>query len=761
MLFAARNKSRTLPAVLIEVYEDDGYGLGFLENNIVERHCFGVFVMFAVSVSSTYAQSTDPDAEWRDFFEQKIRPVLIQHCYTCHSSVADPIEGGLQLDFRDGVLKGGSRGPAVLPGKPDESILLKAIRYEELEMPPSGQLPARVIDNFRKWIQKGAVDPRDMPVTADSDRIEIDYDEAREFWSFRPLSDPSIPKLNAAPIHNPIDRFIFQKQRQAGISLGKTASATVLLRRAYFDLIGLPPGREMVLEVREGMTDSRYETLVDQLLEDLRFGEHWARHWLDLARFAESSGFEQDQPRPDAWPYRDFVIQAFNEDMPYDEFIRLQLAGDQIHPEDIQANVATGFLVAGVENLIQSRKEFERERYDKLDDFVSTVGTGMLGLTIGCSRCHDHKYDPITQRDYYHFAAAFRATISATREFKNGDRITKSYVAQESAEDRIRMVTVSEPSFEDLPTIPAEVHFLIRGDVNNKREVVQTGFPVILNPQPASLQSAGRVELAEWITNTQSGAGHLLARVIVNRLWHHYFGRGIVSTPSDFGTRGALPTHPELLDWLAGELIRNEWRLKTIHKLIVMSATYRQAFRTRTESEVREGGGKPDLENSLFWKREPRRIAAEAIRDSLLRVSGRLESTMYGPGTPDQNSLRRSVYLTVRRSQLIPVLQLFDAPDAVQGLGARQSTTTAPQALMMLNNPFVLACVQSLRSRVESIPHRSNEEFLRNGFLLVLGRVETAEERAIALRVLGNGEKEQKQDFFQMLVCLNEFFYIE
>ena len=727
----------------------------------MERHCFGVFVMFAVSVSSTYAQSTGPDPEWRDFFEQEIRPVLIQHCYTCHSSGADPIESGLQLDFRDGVLKGGRRGPAVLPGKPDESILLKAIQYEELEMPPSGQLPARVIDNFRKWIRKGAVDPRDTPVTEDSGRIEIDYDKAREFWSFRPLSDPSIPKLNGASIQNPIDQFVLLKQRNSGISRSKTASATVLLRRAYFDLIGLPPGRDMVLEVHEGMTDSRYETLVDQLLEDLRFGEHWARHWLDIARFAESSGFEQDQPRPDAWPYRDFVIQAFNEDMPYDEFIRLQLAVDQIHPEDMQANVATGFLVAGVENLIQSRKEFERERYDKLDDFVSTVGTGMLGLTIGCSRCHDHKYDPITQRDYYHFAAAFRATISATREFKNGDRITKSYVAQESAEDRIRMVTVSEPSFEDLPTIPAEVHFLIRGDVNNKREVVQTGFPVILNPQPASLQSAGRLELAEWITNTQSGAGHLLARVIVNRLWHHYFGRGIVSTPSDFGTRGALPTHPDLLDWLAGELIRNEWRLKTIHKLIVMSATYRQAFRTRTENEVLEGGGKPDPVNSLFWKREPRRIAAEAIRDSLLSVSGRLESTMYGPGTPDQNSLRRSVYLTVRRSQLIPVLQLFDAPDAVQGLGARQSTTTAPQSLMMLNNPFVLACVQSLRSRVESIPHRSNEEFIRNGFLLVLGRVETAEEREIALRVVGNGEKDQKQDFCQMLVCLNEFFYIE
>ena len=514
--------------------------------------------------------------------------------------------------------------------------------------------------------------------------------------------------------------------------------------------------------------NTNWNKTVDRLLADPRFGERWGRYWLDVARFAESDGFEMDYDRPDAWRYRDFVIRSLNDDMPFDEFVRLQLAGDQLHPDDPWANVATGFLVAGVENRIQTRKDFVQHRYDKLDDFTSTTGTALLGLTIGCARCHDHKYDPIDQREYYRFTAAFATTVSATRSLKTPEGDWAIYAAAEAADKRITMTVTAEPRFKNLPSFPATVRFLVRGDPGNARDVVSTGFPSFLvgvDTPPSRWFTdldgrPGRVALARWITDPQGGAGHVLARVIVNRLWHHHFGRGLVTTPNDFGTRGDRPTHPQLLDWLAAELIEHDWRLKPIHRLILTSATYRMGYQSHSTS-TRNAASHPDQTNRLLWRREPRRLDAEAIRDNLFSVSGQLSQHMYGPGTLDQNVPRRSIYLRVKRSQLIPVLQLFDGPDSLQTIGRRSTTTTAPQALMMLNNPFVGQSADQLSQRLLRSRSNSLVEFSEQGFLLAVGRVPSAEERQLSAALLAPGTPEARRDFCHMLLCLNEFLYVE
>ena len=702
------------------------------------------------------------------FFEQRIRPILVRHCYECHSARAKPLKGKLRLDFRNGIRTGGESGPAIIPGKPSESLLLSALRYQELQMPPTGKLSDRIIADFAMWIQSGAVDPRQLP---DATRAGgIDFAAARQFWSFRPLHRTEVPPGFDRWSRNAIDRFIAAAQRQAGIEPGDEAAPTTLLRRAYFGLTGLPPSQVETTAFRDGYSDEAYEHLIDRLLDSPRFGERWARYWLDIARFGESGGFEMDYDRPHAWRYRDFVIRALNDDMPYDQFVRLQIAGDHLHPDDPTAAIATGFVVAGVENLIQSRKDFVQHRYDKIDDMVSTVGTGLLGLTIGCARCHDHKYDPISQREYYRVSAAFASTVSSLTEFRAGDETLKSYTAAEVEDGRIHMIVVTEPTFTNLPSIPARVHFLVRGDPQNQREAMTTGFPRVLvggaqapsqlGNQPANRPSdPGRVKLARWLTDTDTGAGRLLARVIVNRLWQHHFGRGIVATPSNFGMRGARPSHPQLLDWLAAELIRNQWRLKSIHKLILLSATYRQSFRSVADDRAVARFVERDPDNLLLWRREPRRLDAEGIRDNLLAVSGRLDLTMYGRGTLDANHPRRSVYLTVKRSRLIPVLQLFDAPDGLQGVGQRTTTTTPAQGLMMLNNPFVDHCATAFAARLDRSQPANDREWIRRGFLRAIGREPTTSEVKLGESLLTGGDG--KRDFCQMLFCLNAFIYIE
>ena len=588
---------------------------------------------------------------------------------------------------------------------------------------------------------------------------------AKELWSLQPLVRPAVPEAGDGWALNAIDRFIAGKLEGAGIKPGPMGAPMVLARRLYFDLHGLPPRPEEVLRFRSAPTQG-YENLVNELLASPRFGERWARYWLDVARFAESTGYEQDQDRAHAWPYRNWVIRSFNEDLPYDEFVRLQIAGDHLRPDDPEAAIATGFMVAGVESLIQSRKDYVQQRYDKIDDMIGTVGTAFLGMSFSCARCHDHMYDPFTQREYYALASALETTVSQNRELKTA----KAFVAGEAPGGRIRMVVVTEPHRRNLPSIPAKVHFLERGDSEQQRESMKTAFPAALVRGVSShhwcgseeKSAHGRVALASWLTDLRRGAGSLLARVMVNRLWQNHFGRGLVATPNNFGSRGAKPTHPALLEWLASELVSRQWRLKEIHKLIVMSATYRQGYRTSLvgeSSELRSYEHR-DPANRLWWRREPRRLDAEAIRDNFLAVSGGLERKMFEAGNHDATSPRRSIYLFQKRSRLIPLLQLFDAPDSLQSEGQRQLTTTAPQGLMMLNNSFVNTAADSLGRRL----HEQNLDAaaaIARGFLIALGREASVEEMALCRQLVGEGSLEALRDFAHMLFCLNEFIHVE
>jgi hypothetical protein len=1139
-------------------------------------------LLLALSVGAN-ALGADPDRKGIDFFESKIRPMLVTHCYECHSAGAaakQKLKGGLLLDSREGALQGGESGPAVVPGKPDESLLIGALNHDGFMMPPKGKLPDEIIAHFAKWIEMGAPDPREGGVIAGAP--VIDLEAGRQHWAFQPLADPPLPEVvDAAWARTPIDRFIRARQESAGITPNGAAGPRTLIRRAYFDLVGLPPHPDeverFVSEVEQD-PEGAYGRLIDELLGNPHYGERWGRHWLDLARFAESNGYAFDLDRPNAWHYRDFVIRALNADMPYDEFVRLQIAADLLTdlnaPTTAEASVAvdrlaaTGFLVSGPYTSQQTQKERERSRYEQLDDMVNTLGTSLLGLTLGCSRCHDHKFDPLPQFDYYNLAACFaevgysdtgintrpeefrerkaafdaaHAPLTAARTafeqeqlparceawlatgleepvtatgslvlqdwhwigpfaaesfekafenafapetaidlaatyaegtlawasqpdwkdgvvhntlvgensanylyrviesdmdqaialslgsddaikvWLNGEEVLSKLVGRGAAADQdslrlpirqgrnellMKIVNGAGPSgfyfaaapalnpvelagigpwrhvgpftaanfdiaFDqvfppergvdltakynegklawteqpewkdgeahndkltgvncanylyrtietesprvlslslgsddgiklwvngrealskkvgrnvaaagqetatiqlapgtnelllkivngggatgfyfaasmgptpteilDIARLPAierddprqrkliewymgfdadwlrlnravavhalddpqpvltsvysarargttyqfgedtyKVYHLRRGNADNKEQEAAPGFLRVLMTPEAQPQAwlvdptmpetprAGRLALADWLTDIDDGAGDLLARVIVNRLWYHHFGRGIVATPSDFGTRGERPSHPELLDWLAGELIRGGWRLKPIHKLIMTSSVYMQG------GDISESGRQLDPENLLSWRRAANRLQAEIIRDSLLSVSGRLDESMFGQGTLDPGSSRRSIYFTVKRSNLIPLLQLFDAPDTMQGIGTREESTVAPQALALLNSPLVRDLASSLVARARPTAETPIEQAIDAAYRLTFARPATAAEVSMMRQFIhdqqalragdANAESLAVRDFCHLLLCMNEFVYID
>jgi hypothetical protein len=634
------------------------------------------------------------------------------------------------------------------------------------------------VAHIARWIDLGA--PYDKPlVTKTAVRgpevpVEIGERE-RAFWSFRPLKVTAPPTVKGTDwVRTPIDNFILAKLEERGLKPNGPASRRKLIRRAYLDLIGLPPTPEEV-EAFVADTDPRaYDRLIDRLLDSPHYGERWARHWMDVARFAESHGYEQDYDRPHAWPYRDFLIKAFNQDMPYNQFVRWQLAGDELAPGDPLALSATGFLGAGAFPTQLTEMEFESARYDELDDMAATTGVAFLGLSVGCARCHDHKYDPIPQHDYYRLVATFTTTIRSEIDLTltPGAKPVKVQVTSEGWPH-----TKHHADDRGFPHFYPKTHYLIRGDVHQKQKEAQAGFLKVLMrggkeegywkvdpPAGWKRTSFRRASLANWITDTQYGAGHLAARVIVNRLWQHHFGRGIVATPNDFGAPGARPTHPELLDWLAVDLVHNGWKLKRLHKLIMTSAVYMQ---DTTSDEAR---AKIDRENMLLWRRAPRRLEAEAIRDSLLQVSGLLDPTMYGPGTLDPNMRRRSVYFFIKRSKLIPMMMLFDWPEHLVSIGSRSQTTIAPQALLFLNSPQCRQYAEGFAKRLEGKPPA---EAVRRAYLLAFGRAPTQREEALSLGFLARqaeAYREEKKsesdrlarvDFCQALLSANEFVYVE
>ncbi|HXG62445.1 MAG TPA: PSD1 and planctomycete cytochrome C domain-containing protein [Planctomycetota bacterium] len=723
------------------------------------------------------------DREGVEFFEKKIRPVFVEKCFSCHSARQGKRKGGLSLDTRAEILRGGDRGPAVRPGDPEASPLIQAIRYadEDFQMPPRGRLPASVVADFEAWVRRGAPDPRSGTVEAGPAAAA----PRKDLWSLGPLRAGSPPEVRRADwVRTPVDRFVLARLEEAGLAPNGPADRRRWIRRLSFGLLGLPPSPEEVERFVHDPAPDALERLVDRLLASPHYGERWGRFWLDAARFAESHGFEQDYDREHAWPYRDFVIRAFNEDLPFDRFVAWQIAGDELAPDNPWAWAATGFLGAGAFPTQLTEAEFESARYDELDNMVSTLGSAMLGLSIGCARCHDHKYDPIPTAEYYRLAAIFTRTIRSHVELDLGLEAPPGAAARPGP----RPVLVTTEGLKPLkhhadergfPHFYPETYVLARGDVQRKQGVAVPGFLGVLSrapegegrwlrpPPPGARTPHRRAGLARWITDVEHGAGALLARVIVNRLWHHHFGRGLVATPNDFGAQGEPPSHPELLEWLAAELVRGGWRLKPIQKLLVTSAVYLQS------SDADPARDRADPANRLLGRREVRRLEAEAIRDALLATAGLLDRRMYGPGTLDEGMTRRSVYFFVKRSRLIPMMQVFDAPEPLLSAGSRPTTTVAPQALLFLNSPHVRRWAAAFGARLaeEATP----EAVAERGYRLALARAPTPAERAAAAEFLRAQEDSYRRegvpaagaaarartDFAHALFCLNEFVYVD
>ncbi|MEX2186632.1 MAG: PSD1 and planctomycete cytochrome C domain-containing protein [Pirellulales bacterium] len=1018
--------------------------------------------------------TAEQTAEGMELFQKHVRLVLAHKCVTCHGG--DSTEGEFNITTHEGLLRGSDSGAAVKLGSGKESHLYKlAARLEEPYMPDEGEnLTAEELAHLARWIDLGA--PYDKPLV-ESDADDTPWTErkvakgAHKFWSFQPLKsvEPSAVKNEAWP-RTPVDRFVLAKLEEMNLAPNGPAERRTLIRRAYYDLIGLPPTLEEIEAFVNDESPEAYGKVIDRLLESPHYGERWGRHWLDVARFAESHGFEQDYDRPFAFHFRDFVIEALNRDMPFDQFVRWQLAGDELAPDDPLALKATGFLGGGVFPTQITANEVERTRYDALDDMAGTTGVAFLGLTIGCARCHDHKFDPIPQADYYRFISIFTTTVrsnldvnldpqgyraakeafdrehaplvAARTKYENeelparlaawekdlpgqtaigwvvldpvesksqggatltrqaggallatgtnpahdtytivaaagrgpitgvriealaddslvkkgpgrasngnfaltdvkvllapkndppaakqlvlsnaratfeqkglpvaatidgdaksawaidpqfgkdhaaiydvaeplqttsvdaangedgkageagGERLvtfvlkfennaghnigrlrlsvtsapqplsfdggTSHEIAalldtpaeKRAAEQQAKLLAWFGPRDEDWRALDAvvqshlakapqpkiekmmvcsegvtpirhhtqgadffnESYFLRRGNCDQKEGVASPGFLQILMKSPDGTEhwrksppegahtSFRRTALANWITDTEQGAGQLLARVIVNRLWQHHFGRGIVATASDFGKQGTAPTHPELLDYLAGELIRGGWRLKPIHRLMMTSSTYMQS------GDYDDARAKIDPENNWLWRRAPQRLEAEIIRDAMLAVSGSLDNTQFGPGTLDEGHRRRSIYFMIKRSRLISMMQLFDQPEPLVSVGGRPTTTVAPQALAIMNNPHIREYAKAFAHKLRAGADESTAAAIRRGYEVAVGRAPTSEEIADAATFIdaqrGSYAKENKADgeelaladFCQVLFGLNEFVYVE
>jgi mono/diheme cytochrome c family protein len=745
------------------------------------------------------AKQEKPSPEQVAFFENKVRPVLVEHCYACHGP-AGAAKGDLRVDSRSALLAGGESGPAVVPKDLDESLLISAIKYESYEMPPSGQLSEAKIAALVRWVEMGAPWPGadDAPPQRDHQGSAI-TSEDREYWAFQPILRPSVPDADAlqgsettgARETNAIDAFLLHRLAKEQLAYNRPATRRELIRRAYFDLVGLPPSPSEVDAFVADESPEAYEDLLDRLLASPQYGERWGRHWLDLVRFAQSNGYERDDEKPLAWRYRDYVIRAFNEDKPYDQFVREQLAGDELDEITDDSITATAFYRLGVwDDEPDDRRQAE---FDGLDDMVSTVGSAFLGLTLGCARCHDHKFDPVPQEDYYSMVAFLRNVKYYEKPRKPEEDQTIFAALPASGEHTL---AVRESGAKAPPT-----HVLIRGNAATPGDEVQPRFlrvlcesdaaatPDVPEPGPDQKTSGRRRILADWIASPKNP---LTARVIVNRLWKHHFGRGIVASPSDFGQTGRPPSHPELLDYLATELIEGRWHLKRMHKMIMLSAAYRQSSRAENPH-----GQSIDPGNSLLWRQNLRRLEAEAIRDSILATSGNLNPEMGGrgifpelppevlatqsrPGAGWGNSdapqrARRSVYVFVKRTLGVPFLETLDFPTPDKPQPTRPTTTIAPQALILLNSRFMDRQAGVFADRLLQEAGSAASDKVDHAYRLALQRGPTDDERKTLLDFLQRqgtawrqivDDEEQAgraalQSLCLLVLNLNEFVYID
>ena len=687
----------------------------------------------------------DEVSEKARFFEAKIRPVLIAHCYECHSADSKQLGGELYLDSKVGIQAGGESGPAIDGNRPAESLLLEAMRYDSLEMPPKGKLPDEVIANFEAWVRSGAYDPRESAEKKQaSHKAEIDIEAGRKFWSFQK------PELHDAPVvqhqgwsKRKHDRFVIAKLEQRALQPAKPAAKNELLRRVTFDLTGLPPTPQEVNAFLADDTEEAYERVVQRLLSSPQYGARWARLWLDIARYAEDQahivGNNKSLFYPNAWRYRDWLIEALNNDMPYDRFVRLQLAADLMEGEQDHV-VALGFLGLGPKYY---RRNAPEVMADEWEDRVDTVSRGLLGLTVACARCHDHKYDPIPTEDYYAMAGVFASTQMHNETLEGWKPTEKK--KKPGPEDSIHILRDAKPR-------NLKVH--IRGDAFNQGEVVPRRFLQVTHATPISLESgSGRLPLAETIASTENP---LTARVFVNRIWAQYFGRGLVSTESNFGELGSRPSHPQLLDDLAVRFMKSGWSIKWLHREIVTSSTYRQS------SIAPDATLASDPANELLGRMSRRRLSIEMWRDAMLRVSNALDSRVGGESldVQKQDSARRTVYAKVSRLELNSMLQMFDYPDPNVHAASRVETTTPMQKLFALNNPFVIARAADL-SRQLKLSSNEVHDLVDLAYLALYARHPNTAELKLGIEFLAEGSVDQLQQYAQTLLVSNEMLFLD
>jgi mono/diheme cytochrome c family protein len=744
-------------------------------------------------------------------YHEAIAPIFKADCTGCHSKEAPG--GGLALDSVEGLRKGGAKFGAkiIVPGNPKASLLIAYLRGAKQPRMPLGR-PALSEAQVRKveaWIAQGAV--------VDTEKLGFPYTP--------PPATVPVPKVkSAAWTINDIDRFVLAKLEANGLKPSPPASKSILLRRVYLDLVGMPPTPEEADNFYADTAPGAYDRLVDRLLNDPRYGERWGRHWLDLVRYADTHGFEADNIRPRAWRFRDYVIRAFNADKPYDRFLKEQVAGDELFPGDPDALIATGFARLGPWDEL-SADQVQRWQ-DYLNDVTDTTGAVMLGMTVGCARCHDHKYDKIGIADYYRLQAFYSTTTwrdlplpEDTDPVAYREKVKETQTKIATLRDQAKK-TVDKPEMEKLNNEVGDLerdiapiepfaegitdegpkakpqHILLRGSLGTPGPKVEPGFVAALcggveKPasitQPATGKTTGRRSaLANWIASPDNP---MTARVMMNRLWQHHFGQGIVRTPSDFGRNGDKPSHPELLDWLARKFIAEGWSLKKMHRLMLTSAAYRQSI---TQNPL---AMKKDRANHLLWRTNRIRLEGEALRDSILCVSGGLNLEQGGPGiypkisgevlstgsthkwgnSPEDQQRRRSVYVVQRRSLGLPLVEVFDGPDMINTCPRRNQTTIAPQALALFNGEFSQTEAARFANRVIKEAGTEGEARIVRAYRIAFCRRPTTAEIANAKAYLKrkvamyaadkvkpvDAESRSLADFCHILINANEFIYLD
>jgi len=720
-------------------------------------------------------------------FRKDIYPILKQHCFECHSGEFP--DAGYRLDVRDEILGYSTGEPFVIPGRSHKSRLVDVITTNtENRMPPeAARLNGEQVAKIRAWIDQGFDWDDNLLPTPE---VQSDH------WAFQKIERPELPDVkNQDWVRTPIDAFIAARHESANITPAKRASRRMLVRRLYLDLLGLPPTPKQLEDYLSDESPDAYQTLVEKLLASPHYGERWGRYWLDLVRWAESQGYQHDIPRPFAWRYRDYVIQSFNADKPYNQFLREQLAGDELSPLTDEHLIATGFLASA--RISGNQEDKKLQRNDVLVDIVNNTSSVVLGLTMECAQCHNHKFEPLTQRDYYRMlaffargqlgnlalqkttgppvkqirdwmpASAFNFYMSEAKKRKIDPNKYKphawGYYSPATGHQHVQRLPVVNRS--PIPYSPdqlkrTETHILIRGDVKRPGLRVDPGWPMVLGNTPSQFNKSARQSLADWL---ESAENPLVARVWVNRIWQYHFGRGLVSTSSDFGTGGAKPTHPKLLDWLGTELIANNWSTKHIHRLIINSSTYQQ-------SSLRKEHFDQDPENRLLWKWRPRRLQAEAIRDSMLVTSGELDPRIGGPSIPphrEADELRRTIYLFQRRSDMPAVMTMFDAPDAVRICSRREVSTVALQPLYLLNSSFVLNRARTLATQINAEASGDQRQQVELLFRYTLGRLPDKQEMQQTLSTLRLATDNKTPADHKLIplahamLNLNEFMYMQ